>query len=117
MEHSEKCCSQSADDKGGCARMRAVHGYVAWILGSPEAAAIAQGLLWAAIPARVTALSTDVLRNMTCVPRHPPPPPHVVQELQGGWPTESGRVPSRPSAGPGPWLTPPCMERGTGGGQ
>ena len=62
----------NADANGGCERMKAVQDYVAWILGSKDAASIARGLLWAEMPVKIAARALDILRNMTCVPRSAP---------------------------------------------
>ncbi len=54
--------------------MKAVQDYVAWILGSKEAASIARRLLWAEMPTKIAARALDILHNMTCIPRFHPSP-------------------------------------------
>jgi hypothetical protein len=105
--------------------MRAVQDYVGWILGSPEAASIARGLLWAAMPGRVAALAADVLRNMTCTPRSEPPPP-LLPRVRGTGVSPGPGVGPEPGyqiqvSGPGPvgrcwararcWARSPCAGR------
>ncbi len=54
---------------GGCEQMKAVQDYVWWILASPQAASIAHGLLWAAMPEKIATLAVDILRSMACISR------------------------------------------------